>query len=101
MATLRSLLATICASLALVGISFLLHGCGGDDQTPQSDAAPAYVSPIALTLGWNPSTDSSVMGYVIHYGMSSPNSPGSCNYENSVYVNGPEGTIINLHPETR
>ena len=103
MATFRSVLATVCVSLALCVISLLLHGCGGDDQTPQSDSAPAFVSPITLSLAWNPVPDPSVTGYVIHYGTNSPNSPGSCNYEQAVSVTSPspEAVLVNLHPETR
>ncbi len=39
----------------------------------------------SASLAWDPNTDPSVVGYYVHYGLQSPNSPGSCAYSNSAY----------------
>jgi len=56
---------------------------------------------MALSLAWNPVPDSTVSGYVIHYGRYSPNSPGSCNYESQLFVSSAYGAVSSLSPDTR
>jgi len=98
--------AFVCSFLVLT--SLLLAGCGGGDggttgaeSTNGGSGGSASAGPIALSLAWNPVPDSTVSGYVIHYGRYSPGSPGSCNYESSLFVSSPEGTVTSLSPDTR
>ena len=51
---------------------------------------------VAVSLAWDPSPDPSVVGYHVHYGLQSPNSPGSCAYSNSTYASSPTATISGL-----
>ena len=87
--------------MAIALTSLLLTGCGGGDGGPGIPESGAYMSPLAVSLVWDEVADPSVTGYVIHYGTASPSSSGSCSYESSVFVPSSEGTVPNLHPETR
>jgi hypothetical protein len=102
----RTRIPIVCASLAILLTSLVLSGCGGDDGginiNGPSDSDPfAFVSPLTISLAWHSHPDPSVVGYVLHYGRSSPNSAGSCSYESAVFVSSPEVTVTNLHPESR
>jgi Fibronectin type III domain len=97
-ATIRAF--TVLSSMAIV-LTSLLSGCSGGDGETAAPSSAAFTSPLAVSLAWDPVPDSSLTGYVIHYGTSSPNASGSCNYEHALFVPSPQGTVINLHPETR
>ncbi|HEU4683335.1 MAG TPA: fibronectin type III domain-containing protein [Nitrospira sp.] len=88
-------------SLVVLTTGLVLHGCGGGDGGDGGATnAPAFVSPLSVSLAWDPVQDPSVTGYVIHYGRSSPHSAGSCNYESSMFVSTNEGVVPNLYPES-
>ncbi|MDF0643737.1 MAG: fibronectin type III domain-containing protein [Nitrospira sp.] len=89
-------------ALLLSLMSFALSACGqGNGNTAAGPDTVEPVSPLSVTLAWDPVPDPSVTGYVIHYGRSSSNQRGSCGYETSLFVSQPQGTVGNLHPETR
>ena len=91
----------VCLSFLIIA-SLLLAGCGGGEGGPSGAEAPAgAAASLAVSLAWDPVSDPSVTGYVIHYGRTSPNSSGSCNYESSVFVSSTEGTVTSLSPDTR
>lgn len=81
-------------SIGLTLIFFSLIGCsaGGEGSPSPTPLSPA---PKVLTvrLVWDPSADSSLIGYFIHYGKQSPNQPGSCAYDQSRFVSSPQGTV--------
>ena len=87
-------LAAMAASLLLTMMP-LLTGCGEGGSEPSAAQGGATVS-----LAWSPVLDSSVYGYFVHYGQQSPAQPGSCSYENSMFVDSPSATVINLDPNT-
>jgi hypothetical protein len=91
-----------CMSVTLLLASLTLYGCGGggDGGGAPSNGA-SFVSPLSVSLAWDPVQDPSVTGYVIHYGRSSPHSSGSCNYESSISVSSNQGTVPNLYPEAQ
>ncbi len=91
----------------------LLMGCGtgenvgdGSLEMEQSTATPS--SSASASLGWEANPDPSVVGYNVHYGTQSPNSVGSCAYEQSMYypltsfanAASPAVTISNLTEKT-
>ena len=96
----------------LLTILSLLTGCGGGGETgsdPAIKVAPGSAAVGAsATLDWNAvPNDPTVVAYFVHYGRHSPNQPGSCTYESSLYVGSPSdpntivsATITNLAPET-
>ena len=47
--------------------------------------APSTTPPVSVSLIWEPVTESSVVGYYVHYGLQSATSPGSCAYTQSIY----------------
>lgn len=53
---------------------------------------------VAVTLTWDPVKDSSVVGYSIHYGKRSPKQPGSCAYEQELFVITSHGAVPHLEP---
>ena len=65
---------------------------------------PSSTTIATAALAWNAESDPSVVGYYVHYGMQSPNSLGSCAYEQSIYyslsslatVASPTATISSL-----
>ena len=64
-------------------------------QRTISDTGRRHVS-----LAWSPVQDSSVYGYFVHYGQQSPDQPGSCAYESSMFVDSPSAMVTNLEPST-
>lgn len=103
-------LTSIIAGLLLTMMS-LLTGCGGGggtDSDPSVTVTPGNngggSTPAAgatASLAWSPVPDASVIAYFVHYGRQSPGQPGSCAYENSMYVGSPSATVTNLDPDTR
>lgn len=92
-------------SLALLLLA--IGGCGGGGEdlpvnsptvTTSTDAATGAV---AVSLGWQQVPDSTILGYVVHYGSSSPDSEGSCSYDHAEFFSSNEGTIGELSRSTR
>lgn len=75
----------------------LLTGCGGGEGGSEPSAAQGGAT---VSLAWSPVQDSSVYGYFVHYGQQSPDQPGSCAYESSMYVDSASAMVINLDPGT-
>ena len=102
-------LTAIVAGLLLTMMS-LLTGCGAGGETgadPSVTVTPGSggggsATPVGATasLAWSPVQDPSVIAYFVHYGRQSPGAPGSCTYENSMYVASPSATVANLDPNT-
>lgn len=79
----------------LMSICFvLLMGCGsgenggdGPIEMAQPTATPSTSASASASasLGWEADPDPSIVGYNVHYGTQSPNSAGSCAYEQSTY----------------
>jgi hypothetical protein len=94
-------LTAIVAGFLLMMMPFLT-GCGGGGETgggPSVTVTPGSVGATA-SLAWTPSQDPSVIAYFVHYGRQSPDQPGSCTYESSVYTDSPSTTVTNLDPNT-
>jgi len=89
-------LTAMVASLLLTMMP-LLTGCGGGEGGSEPSAAQGGTT---ASLAWSPVQDSSVYGYFVHYGQQSPDQPGSCAYESSMYVDSPSAMVINLDPDT-
>ena len=68
-------------------------GSGGGSQTAVAGTASA-------SLAWDPVSDSSVVGYIVHYGTHSPNSFGSCAYQQSTFSSSPSSTVTGLAANT-
>lgn len=100
----------------ILGLAFfimpLLAGCGpgGELQsgpivtnTPNSGtngSGGSVAAGATVSLSWDPVPDTSVVGYVVHYGKGSPNSSGSCAYEQSLFTSSPNATLSGLIPNT-
>ena len=54
-------------------------------QPTTTTTLPSSITTATADLAWNAGGDPSVLGYYVHYGMQSPNSLGSCAYEQSIY----------------
>ena len=91
--------------IALAFLAFnILTGCGSEDGTSVADllanaenggsgvAAPA--GSAFASLAWDPVPD--VVGYIVHYGTSSPGSPGSCAYAQSTFTTSPSAMVTGL-----
>lgn len=89
-------LTTIIAGLLLTMMPFLA-GCGEGEvgTNPGVTVTPGSAGATA-SLAWSPVPDPSVIAYFVHYGRQSPGQPGSCSYENSMYVDSPSATVANL-----
>lgn len=100
----------------LLGLAFLiaplLPGCGPGNEfasgpivtnTAESGASGSGGSVAAgatVSLSWDPVQDSSVVGYVVHYGKVSPNSSGSCGYDQSHFTPSPSAALTGLDTST-
>ena len=69
--------------------------------SPNPGGAGASNPTTSISLAWDPSPDSSVNGYFVHYGKQSAGQAGSCNYTNSAFVGSPSATITGLDPNTQ
>lgn len=68
----------------------LLMGCGtgenvGDGPLAMGQSTAELSSSASASLAWEPHPDPNVVGYNVHYGTQSPNSVGSCAYEQITY----------------
>jgi fibronectin type III domain protein len=70
-------------------------GAGGGD-TPAAGNVPA--GNASASLAWDPVPD--VVGYIVHYGTSTPGSPGSCSYAQSTFSSSPSAMITGLAENT-
>lgn len=77
-----------------------LTGCGGGEGAPGVSTSAAPTGAMA-TLAWDPVQDPTVTAYYVHYGKQSSGQPGTCNYQDSQFVNAPTATITGLDPDTR
>lgn len=104
--------------ILVLGLAFLaftiLNGCGSEGGPTVSDvlghaenggsgasggiggggssAAPA--GSAFASLAWDPVPD--VVGYIVHYGTSTPGTPGSCAYAQSTFSSSPSATVTGL-----
>ena len=68
----------------------LESACSNEVSTVTPPASVELVlAGITASLAWSQVQDPSVYAYFIHYGRQSPNQPGSCSYESSMYVASP------------
>ena len=67
------------------------NGCGGGGSV-----APA--GSVFASLAWDPVPD--VIGYIVHYGTSTPGSHGSCAYGQSMFSTSPSATVTRLANNT-
>ena len=71
----------------------IMTGCGsgddGGDGIPTGDAS--------ASLAWDPV--GGVVGYYVYYGTQSPNTSGSCAYQQSTFTSTPEATVTGLAEE--
>lgn len=92
----------ILTALMLTGCSSGGNGDSGNLTDTQgggsggSSAAPA--GPAVASLAWDPVPD--VVGYIIHYGTSTPGSLGSCSYAQSTFSSSPSVTVTGLAADT-
>lgn len=91
-------------STVIVGLIVTsLTGCGGGgggEGTPGISTSATPTGAMA-TLAWDPVQDPTVTAYYVHYGKQSAGQPGTCNYQDSQFVNAPNATITGLDPNTR
>ena len=112
-ATLRSLCFLSLSLLALTS----LPGCGAGETAVADQAgsggggstgtggggsggSSGGIASVTASLAWDPVPDSNVIGYIIHYGTQSPNSAGSCAYQQSIYSPSASATVSGLSPNT-
>jgi hypothetical protein len=74
-------------------------GCGGSEENAQPAAAP----PVGATklVGWDPSPDPTVSGYIVYYGTQPRGDSGSCDYHYSEQTSSPSVTLKGLDFNTR
>lgn len=82
------------------------EGRGAENPPPQAPTGAPVIDLNSTPTGasanvtWQPSTDSNVSGYYIHYGRQSPGEPGVCSYEGRYAVDSLSVTITDLEPNT-
>ena len=90
----------------VLGVLFLsLSGCGAGGEGDPTISTTSSASGAMATLAWNPvqpqAGEPSILGYYIHYGRQSTGQPGSCSYEDSIFVMTSTGTITGLETGSR
>ncbi|MCP9471284.1 MAG: fibronectin type III domain-containing protein [Nitrospira sp.] len=85
---------TVIGVVGMVGLFFA--GCGTGNEQGLMTSTISSATGATVTLAWDPVADPTVVGYYIHYGRQSPNQPGSCAYEESLFVSSPQGTVTDL-----
>lgn len=90
----------------VLGILFLsLSGCGAGGEGEPTISTTSTASGATATLAWNPvqpqAGEPSILGYYIHYGRQSAGQPGSCSYEDSIFVMTSTGTVTGLETGSR
>ena len=74
-------------------------GTSGSGSGSGTSSSPVTASASA-SLAWDPVSDPSVVGYIVHYGTQSTNSSGSCAYAQSTFSSSPAVTVSGLAPNT-
>jgi fibronectin type III domain protein len=112
----------VIAGLILLLCTPLLSGCGGGGNTESGPivsntpsqggggssgsggssgaSSPPVTAAASASLAWDPVSDPSIVGYIVHYGTHSPNSSGSCAYAQSTFSSSPAVTVSGLAPNT-
>lgn len=90
----------------VLGVLFLsLSGCGAGGEGEPTISTTSTASGATATLAWNPvqpqAGEPSILGYYIHYGRQSAGQPGSCSYEDSIFVMTSTGTVTGLEAGSR
>ncbi len=80
--------------LSLIVLSFT--GCGPGGELGPTSSMNSTPTDATVSLAWDPVNDSSVIGYYVHYGKQSPNQPGSCTYDQELFVSSNQGTVTDL-----
>ena len=86
--------------LGLVLMAFtLVTGCSSSDGGDQSNLLNSNGGGVptggaSVSLAWDPVPN--VLGYIVHYGIASPNSSGSCAYPSSMFTSTPSVTVDGL-----
>lgn len=85
--------------LMVVSLTCLfLIGCARGDEQEQNTTPNSSHDGVSVGLVWDPVEDSSILGYYIHYGKRSPKQPGSCAYDQELFVTSRHGAVTNLDP---
>lgn len=90
----------VATSILVTGIS-LLTGCGGGENGAPSVSTSAGQAGATASLTWIAVQDTTISGYYVHYGRTSPSQSGSCSYEDQQFVSSPSATITNLDNAAR
>lgn len=100
----KSIIGLAC-SIALSVLFLSLSGCGSGGAGEPTISTTSTASGATATLAWNPvqpqAGEPSILGYYIHYGRQSAGQPGSCSYENSIFVMTSTGTVTGLETGSR
>jgi hypothetical protein len=75
-------------------------GSSGGSNGSGSGGGSAVAGTASASLAWDPVSDSSVVGYIVHYGTQSPASFGSCAYQQSTFSSSPSTTVTGLAANT-
>ena len=75
-------------------------GSNGGGGASGSGSQTAVAGTASASLAWDSVSDSSVVGYIVHYGTQSPNSSGSCAYQQSTFSSSPSTTVTGLAANT-
>ena len=68
--------------------------------TSTSSTTTSGVTSVSVSLAWDAVPDSSVTGYYVYYGTQSPNTSGSCVYQQSQFTTSTVFTVEGLTPGT-
>jgi hypothetical protein len=71
-----------------------INGGSGGGPSGGSSGGAVPTGAASAALAWDPVAG--VSGYIIHYGIQSPNSPGSCAYAQSTFSTTPAATVTGL-----
>jgi len=100
----KSIIGLAC-SIALSVLFLSLSGCGSGGAGEPTISTTSTASGATATLAWNPvqpqAGEPSILGYYIHYGRQSAGQPGSCSYEDSIFVMTSAGTVRGLQTGSR
>lgn len=83
-------------SIGLTLVLLFLTGCGADGE--QQPLSPVSGNGALVSLVWDSVNEPGIVGYYIHYGKQSPNAPGSCEYDQTIFVLSPQGIVTGLDP---
>lgn len=75
-------------------------GTGGGSSSSSGGSSTSTSGAASASLSWTPVSSPDILGYIVHYGTSSPGSPGSCTYSSSTFSSSPFVTVTGLAPNT-